>query len=115
MDLGLKDKVMVITGASKGIGYAAAHLFAREGARVVISARRENDLQIAKDTIAKETGGDIAAIAADVTVVNDLDRLTDFMRKQYGRVDILVNNAGTGTYKPFLEVSDDDLGIRHGD
>jgi 3-oxoacyl-[acyl-carrier protein] reductase len=109
MDLGLKDKVMVITGASKGIGYAAAHLFAREGARVVISARRENDLQIAKDTIAKETGGDIAAIAVDVTVVDDLDRLTDFMRKQYGRVDILVNNAGTGTYKPFLEVSDDDL------
>ncbi|MGB0554715.1 MAG: SDR family NAD(P)-dependent oxidoreductase [Alphaproteobacteria bacterium] len=109
MDLGLKDKVVVVTGASKGIGYAAAYLFAREGARVVISARRENDLQIAKDTIAKETGGDIAAIAADVTVVGDLDRLTDFMRDRYGRVDILVNNAGTGTYKPFLEVSDKDL------
>ena len=109
MDLGLKDKVVVVTGASKGIGYAAAYLFAREGARVVISARRENDLQTAKDTIAKETGGDIAAIAADVTVIGDLDRLTDFMLDRYGRVDILVNNAGTGTYKPFLEVSDEDL------
>jgi len=109
MDLGLKDKVTVITGASKGIGYAAAHLFAREGARVVISARRENDLQIAKDTIAKETGGDIAAIATDVTVVDDLNRLTNFIREHYGRVDILVNNAGTGTYKPFLKVSDEDL------
>jgi len=109
MDLGLKDKVVVVTGASKGIGYAAAYLFAREGARVVISARRENDLQTAKDTIAKETGGDIAAIAADVTVIGDLDRLTDFMLDRYGRVDILVNNAGTGTYKPFLQVSDEDL------
>lgn len=109
MDLDLKDKVVVITGSSKGIGFAAAHLFAREGARVVISARRETELQAARDQIAEETGGDICALHADVTSVDDLDRLTAFTQDKFGRVDILVNNAGTGTYKPFLEVTDEDL------
>lgn len=109
MDLGLADKVVLITGGSKGIGYAAARIFAREGARVVISARGEAALQEARTTLRTETGSDVEIIAADVAVVADLDRLAAFIQDRFGRIDVLVNNAGTGTYKPFLEVTDEDL------
>jgi len=109
MDLGLNGKVALVTGASKGIGYATARLLALEGAQVVISARGETALDTARNAISAETGGIVESLPADVTEPRDLDRLTDFIRKRFGRADILVNNAGTGTYKPFLEVTDEDL------
>ena len=109
MKLGLKDKVVVITGGSKGIGFAAARLFVEEGAHVLISARSEDALNRACDEISTKTGGTVDAFPADVSVVSDLDALTAFVRERYNRVDVLVNNAGTGTYKSFFEVTDDDL------
>jgi 3-oxoacyl-[acyl-carrier protein] reductase len=109
MDLGLKDKVTVITGGSSGIGYATAELFAREGARVVISARRPDVLKDAAGKIGADTGNPVDHVVADVTRPADLDRLVADVAAGHGRIDILVNNAGTGTYKPFLEVTDEEL------
>jgi 3-oxoacyl-[acyl-carrier protein] reductase len=109
MDLELRNKVAVVTGGSKGIGLATAHLLAREGARVLITARGEAALANAVREIKAEGSGEVDAIAADVAIPADLDRVTAFTKDRFGRVDILVNNAGTGTYKPFLEVTDEDL------
>lgn len=106
MDLGLAGKVAVVTGGSRGIGLATAECLVREGATVVIAARRQEHL----DAAAVRLGVD--AVQADVTRLEDLDRLAREVEARHGGADILVNNAGTGTYKPFLEVTDDDL--QHG-
>jgi 3-oxoacyl-[acyl-carrier protein] reductase len=109
MDLGLEDKVTVITGGSSGIGYSTAELFAREGARVVIAARRPGVLKEAAERITARTGREVDYAVVDVTKVADLDSLVAHVTQRYGRIDILVNNAGTGTYKPFLDVTDEEL------
>ncbi len=103
MDLGLNGKVAVVTGGSRGIGLATAELLAKEGAKVVIAARRAEHLKSAAESIG------VDPVAADVTKPEDLDRLAEHVKSRYGGADILVNNAGTGTYKPFLEVTDEDL------
>ena len=106
MDLGLSGKVAIVTGGSRGIGLATAELLAKEGATVVIAARRPEHLKTAADSIG------VDPVAADVTRLEDLDRLAEHVKSRYGGADILVNNAGTGTYKPFLEVTDEEL--QHG-
>lgn len=103
MDLGLRGKVAVVTGGSRGIGLATAELLAKEGANVVIAARRPEHLKTAAESIG------VDPVEADVTSLEDLDRLAAHVKDKYGGADILVNNAGTGTYKPFLEVTDEDL------
>ena len=103
MDLGLRGKVAVVTGGSRGIGLATAELLAKEGANVVIAARRPEHLKTAAESIG------VDPVEADVTSLEDLDRLAAHVKDKYGGTDILVNNAGTGTYKPFLEVTDEDL------
>jgi 3-oxoacyl-[acyl-carrier protein] reductase len=109
MDLGLRDKLVVVTGGSSGIGLAAGRMFAEEGARVVLCARRADRLTAARADIAANTGQQVDTEQVDVTKVADLNRLTQVVTERYGRIDVLVNNAGTGTYKPFLEVTDEEL------
>ncbi len=109
MDLGLSGKVAVITGGSSGIGLGVAERMAAEGAEVLICARRDDVLKDAVAQVADRTGKTIAAVSIDVTKPADLDRLRDEVLRRYGRIDILINNAGTGTYKPFLDVTDDEL------
>ncbi len=109
MDLQLGGKVALITGASKGIGLAAAQAFADEGAHVILSARGKDALEDAVQTLRRDAEGQVHGLAADVTRPADLDALTAFAQDHFGRVDVLVNNAGTGTYKPFLEVEDAEL------
>ncbi len=109
MELNLSDKVVCITGGSRGIGFATAHAFAEEKARVVICGRDQGRLDQAVEAIRKATGVTIDAVQADVTQPADIARLVDHLASQYGSLDILVNNAGTGIYKPFSEVTDDDL------
>jgi 3-oxoacyl-[acyl-carrier protein] reductase len=109
MDLGLKDKVVLITGGSSGIGLGVAQQFAADGAKIFICARRAEPLKVAEETIRSAGAKDVASAQADVTSPKDLDRLVDAVTKRFGRIDILINNAGTGIYKPFLDVTDDDL------
>lgn len=89
--MSLKDKVVVIMGASSGIGAATAKLLASEGAKVTIAARRMNRLEeIKKDN----PDGDILAVEADVTKADEVQNVIDETVTEYGRVDALFNNAG---------------------
>ncbi len=91
----LDAKVAIVTGANSGIGRATALLFAREGATVVVSGRRQelNEQVVAEITAA---GGTALAVQADVAVPGDCRRLVDATIAAYGRIDVLVNNAGIG-------------------
>ncbi|MFF2483323.1 SDR family oxidoreductase [Paenibacillus sp. NPDC058071] len=88
-----KGKVVVITGASSGIGEAAARLLAEKGAKLVLAARREERLQAVVSEI-KQAGGEASYIKADVVSAEDLQQVAQFALRQYGRIDVLVNNAG---------------------
>jgi 3-oxoacyl-[acyl-carrier protein] reductase len=109
MNLQLQNQVVLVTGGSSGIGYACAQQFAREGARLFLCARGEDRLREAAQALAKETGAAVGFHACDVTKPAEIERLRDAVLERFGRLDVLVNNAGTGIYKPFLEVTDDDL------
>ncbi len=109
MDLQLADRMVCITGGSRGIGLATARAFAAEGSRVVICGRDQGRLAEAVADVRGATGKEIEAIAADVTRPEQIERLIERIGQRHGRLDILVNNAGTGIYKPFAEVTDAEL------
>ncbi|HYN86424.1 MAG TPA: SDR family oxidoreductase [Pyrinomonadaceae bacterium] len=94
MDLGLKDRVVLVAGASSGLGFAAALELAREGAQVFLCSRDEARASEAAAAIARETGARVAGVAADVTSDDDVRRFVELARERAGRVDICVTNAG---------------------
>jgi dehydrogenase/reductase SDR family member 4 len=99
----LKDKVALITGASRGIGRSIAETFVREGARVVICGRN----QVTLDGVAKEIGALVIPIACHVGRADDLQRMVEKATQCFGRIDVLVNNAGTNVAQgPCLEVDE---------
>ena len=108
MELGLTDKVAIITGGSDGIGKATAQRMAGEGARVVIVARTLETLEQAAQDIRTATEGVVLPVAADVSQRDTADRVVQAALDHFGRVDILVNNAGVSIAKPFEEVTDDE-------
>ncbi|ARF59126.1 SDR family NAD(P)-dependent oxidoreductase [Streptomyces gilvosporeus] len=91
----LSGKVSLITGASSGIGAATAKLFAREGAAVVLAARRVDRLHALVSEI-RRTGAEAAYIAMDVSQEEDVRRAVEFTVEKYGRLDLAFNNAGVG-------------------
>ncbi|OGJ05542.1 hypothetical protein A2456_02635 [Candidatus Nomurabacteria bacterium RIFOXYC2_FULL_36_19] len=95
--MNLKDKVVVITGGSRGLGRSMAELFIKEGATVVVSSKDK----ILLDTTAKEIKA--YAIKADVTKEKDIQKLVDKTIKKFGRIDIWINNAGIFITHDFLE------------
>ncbi|MGM9925583.1 MAG: SDR family NAD(P)-dependent oxidoreductase [Bacillus sp. (in: firmicutes)] len=101
MDLGLKGKVALITGASKGIGLAAAIQLAKEGAHVAICARGEESLRQAVGQIRELTGIKALPVIADVTEEEDCKRAVVQTAEHFGRLDIVINNAGTSSAHPF--------------
>lgn len=109
MDLNLKEKVVCITGGSRGIGLASAITFAGEGARVIICARDAGRLGEAVERVRAATGVTIDAVQTDVTKVEEIELLGQHVESNYGKLDVLVNNAGTGIYKPFASVTNQDL------
>lgn len=105
MELELKGKVAVITGATEGIGRAAALMLAHEGAKVAICSRRADAVAKTLDEI-RRAGGDAFGMAADMSKAADIERFIDAAVKHFGRLDILVNNAGTSRRGAFLELDD---------
>ncbi|MBI2872062.1 MAG: SDR family oxidoreductase [Chloroflexi bacterium] len=106
MEMGLKGKVAIVTGGSDGIGKAAAESLAREGASVVICARRPDVLEEAASDIAASTGGAVLPVQADVTRTQDIENVVNRAVERFGRVDILVNNAGASAAASFEAVDD---------
>ncbi|MDZ7586988.1 MAG: SDR family NAD(P)-dependent oxidoreductase [Patescibacteria group bacterium] len=106
----LKDKVVIITGSSSGIGQAAAIKFAKEGAKVVINYKSN---KAGADQVMRELKqlGDMPAIAiqADVADPVQVKNLFSAAVKKFGTVDILINNAGLATPKTFFEITKEDL------
>ncbi len=93
----LEGKVAIITGGSRGIGYASALAMADAGANVVVSSRKIADLErVAEEIRAKGVKG--MAVAAHVAKIEDTRALVEKVVKEFGRIDILVNNAGTNPY-----------------
>lgn len=98
----LAGKRILLTGASSGIGEAAAEQFAREGATVVVVARRQELLDALAERITA-AGGDATAIACDVSDMDAVDALVADVEKRLGGVDILINNAGRSIRRPLAE------------
>jgi len=101
----MKDKVIVITGASAGIGAALAELVGREGGRPVLAARREAELQ----AVGARSGPDALALVVDVTRRAEVERLRDATLERWGRLDVWVNNAGRGITRAVEDLSDEDF------
>ena len=94
MDLGLKDKVAIIGGASKGLGRASAQVLAEEGAKVTICSRTSADLEKAADEIRESTGAEVLTYAADLDELSSVTGLISATVEHFGGLDILVNNSG---------------------
>lgn len=102
----LEDKVAIVTGASSGIGHATAKLFAQEGAKVVVAARRESELRDLAEEITEE-GGEAIALAGDVQSEEFAKALVSAAVRRFGRLDVAVNNAGTvGEVGPSTGISE---------
>jgi NADP-dependent 3-hydroxy acid dehydrogenase YdfG len=104
---GIKDKVVVITGASSGIGEATALLLAERGAKVVLGARGQNRLKTLAARIA-DAGGEVAYAPTDVKRREDVTNLVKLACERYGKVDVLVNNAGIMPVSPLDDLRVED-------
>jgi 3-oxoacyl-[acyl-carrier protein] reductase len=109
MDLGIAGRRAIVTGGGSGIGYETARQFLEERVRVLISGRTAEKIHTACESLAKKTGGEIHAVQADMTKEDDIRRMVDAAKQQFGGVDILVNNAGTMYSGRFAVLDDDEM------
>ncbi len=107
MDLGLHEKVAIVTGASRGVGRAIARALAVEGCRLSIVARGRKALD---ETTAElwNRGADVLPIVADLTIARDIEAVVQETVKQFGQIDILVHNAGGAKGQNIFDTSDED-------
>jgi len=106
MDLGLAGKVVLVTGASRGIGRAIAGGFAAEGSRLAIAARSADALEQAAEQL-RQQGAEVLTVPADVTVAEDCQRVVEQTLRHYKRIDVLVLNAGGVGGATFLQTTDE--------
>lgn len=106
----LEGKVAIITGGNSGVGATTAELFAKEGAKVVITARREPQLEEIAQRI-RANGGEVTVVRCDVSKVEEVEAMVNKAVETYGRIDILVNNAGVleAGLKPIESCTDEDF------
>ena len=109
MEISLSGRAAIVTGGSKGIGFAVAKQFAASGADVAIVARNAESLAEAAAAIGKSTNTRVIGVQADVSKAADIQRAYDEAMKALDRVDIIVNNAGTSQAMPFEKLTDDIL------
>jgi NAD(P)-dependent dehydrogenase (short-subunit alcohol dehydrogenase family) len=107
MDLGLKNKVAVITGGSVGIGLAVAKGFAAEGAHVAITARNAERLEVARAEIAAAGATRVFTVSCDLTTAEGVATVVAAVEREFGGADILLNNAGTGSNETIMDAPDD--------
>ena len=107
---GLRDKVVLVTGGSSGLGEASAHRLAAEGCRVMVAGRDEERLRAVVAALAGEAGDEshVAWVTGDVRWVADCRRMVDVTVERFGRLDVLVHSAGIWIEKPTLEMTEDD-------
>lgn len=105
----LRDKVAIVTGASRGIGAAIAERLASDGARVVVNYVR--DSAAAESVVASicAAGNAAVAVQADISMPVEVERLTSAAMDRWGRLDIMVNNAGIGVFAPLEKVTEVDF------
>ena len=106
--MSLQGQVVVITGASAGIGREIAIWFAKEGARLVLAARSEDKLQQLSDELTV-AGSDVLIVRTDVSDPNDLALLVDKSLEQFQKIDVLVNNAGVDCFQHFEHLEMDEI------
>jgi NAD(P)-dependent dehydrogenase (short-subunit alcohol dehydrogenase family) len=105
MNAFLENKVAVVTGGSRGIGFAICRALVQAGASVALCARNQQNLATAVTRLREETKHKIAGYPADVTSSTDVARLFAQVDAEFGGVDILVNNAGIGIFAPVAELT----------
>lgn len=111
MDLKIKNRTAVITGADSGIGLATAKLLAQEGANIVLNDKKQEELEKAAAEIRKNISGhnQVMAMPADLTQMEEVKKLSEQVKDNFGGADILVNSAGIrGAAGDFLSLSDED-------
>jgi len=104
----LKNKIAVITGGSKGIGKAIAENLVKEGCKIVIAARSEEDLKRTENEL-RRGGADILAVIADVRKRQDIENLYRKVNRKFGPAHILINNAGVGRFEEVVRMKDEDF------
>ena len=114
MDLGLKNKICIITGGSDGIGKAAAISLSNEGAKVAIIGRNEKKLNDAVNEIISITSGEVIGISADVSNENNVKGMVNSVVNKWGGIDILINNAGTSSATSLENITDEQIKIDFG-
>jgi 3-oxoacyl-[acyl-carrier protein] reductase len=107
MEISLRGRTAMITGASKGLGLAMATRFAQSGADVALLARRPEVLAEAKAAVAASAKGKVAVFPCDVSKAADIERAYKGAVEVFGKIDILVNNAGESKAMPFMTITDE--------
>src|SRR5262245_415634 len=107
MDISLTSRAAIVTGGSKGLGYAIATEFARSGADVAIAARGREALDKAVAEVKAQAKGRVIGVTGDVGAPADIKRIYDEAAQAFGKVDIVVNNAGTSRNSPFKALTDE--------
>ncbi len=110
MNMKLKNKIAIVTGSSRGIGFSIAKAFVKEGASVVICGSRQSSADKAKEKILSEyPDADLLAIGVNVTDTNEIVNLVSETVNRWGRIDILVNNAGVTSAQRIFDMTDEDF------
>ena len=109
MDLGLKDRVAAVAAASQGLGFASALALAREGVRLGICSRSEDNLRMAADRITQDTGAEVFTVVADLSTGDGARGFVDAVAAHYDGLDVLVTNAGGPPSGYFADVGEPEL------
>jgi 2-hydroxycyclohexanecarboxyl-CoA dehydrogenase len=105
--ISLRDRTAIVTGGARGIGRAIVKALAVSGADVVIGDLRSEEARTTATEIQQETGRQVVCVRADVTQLDDANKMRDAALREFGKIDILVNNAGWDRLTPFLKSSPD--------